>query len=118
MWKMSAIVKPPTKKQLQEQVAILEAKNAYLEREIERLRETLQRIVQWADAYPIDIFHEPTKEESRRAHELLTAAGMTLDAFSASMGRHCLKGVGDIAREALRGKSRADAFSPSLFSFL
>jgi hypothetical protein len=70
--------------------------------EIERLTEALQRIVQWADAYPLDIFHEPSAEECQRASKLLTANGMTLDAFSASMGRHCLMGVGDIARDALK----------------
>ena len=68
----------------------------------EEMEEALQRIVQWADAYPTDIFHEPSAEESHRAHKLLTANGMTLDAFSASMGRHCLKGIGDIARMALK----------------
>ncbi len=67
----------------------------------EELEEALRRIVQWAQAYPADIFHEPSPEESHRAHKLLTPNGMTLDAFSASMGRHCLKGVGDIARGAL-----------------
>lgn len=67
----------------------------------EELIEALQRIVQWADAYPSDIFHEPNAEECHRAHKLLTANGMTLDAFSASMGRHCLKGIGDIARGVL-----------------
>lgn len=67
----------------------------------EDLEDALRRIVQWADAYPPDIFHEPDAAESQRAHKLLTANGMTLDAFSASMGRHCLKGVGDIARGAL-----------------
>jgi len=67
----------------------------------EELEEALQRIVQWADAYPTDIFHEPSTEECHRAHKLLTSNGMTLDAFSASMGRHCLRGVGDIARTAL-----------------
>ncbi len=65
------------------------------------LEEALRRIVQWADAYPTDIFHEPTPGECQRAHKLLTANGMTIDAFSASMGRRCLKGVGDIARGAL-----------------
>ena len=68
----------------------------------EELEEALRRIVQWADAYPTDIFHEPDAAECKRAHELLKANGMTIDAFSASMGRHCLKGVGDIAREALK----------------
>lgn len=68
---------------------------------IEELEEALQRIIQWADAYPTDIFHEPSAGECQRAHKLLTANGMTLDAFSASMGRHCLKGIGDIARGAV-----------------
>jgi hypothetical protein len=68
----------------------------------EELIEALQRIVQWADAYPMDVFHEPSPEECHRAHQLLTANGMTLDAFSASMGRHCLKGIRDIAKGALK----------------
>ena len=68
----------------------------------EDLEEALRRIVQWADAYPTDIFHEPDADECKRAAELLKANGMTIDAFSASMGRHCLKGVGNIARQALK----------------
>ncbi len=69
---------------------------------IEDLEDALRRIVQWSEAYPTNIFHEPSPEECHRAHKLLTANGMTIDAFSASMGRHCLKGVGDIARGALQ----------------
>lgn len=75
-----------------------------LEAEIERLREALDKIIRWAEAYPIDIFREPTKEECHRANELLRMHGMTLDAFSADMERHCLKGVADIARRTLEGK--------------
>lgn len=71
----------------------------------EDLEDALRRIVQWCSSYPTDIFHEPSAEESHRAHKLLTANGMTLDAFSASMGRHCLKGVGDIALGALGQQS-------------
>lgn len=67
----------------------------------EDLEEALRRIVRWAEAYPTDIFHEPDAEECRLAHELLRDNGMTLDAFTASMARHCLKGVGDIARGEL-----------------
>jgi hypothetical protein len=74
--------------------------------EINRLRQALGEIIQWADAYPTRVFHEPTPEQCARAHELLMADGMTLDAFSASMGRHCLKGVGDIARDALKQKEQ------------
>jgi hypothetical protein len=69
--------------------------------EIERLQIALACIVRWADVYPIKVFHEPNADECRRASELLKANGMTLDAFNASMGRHCLMGVGDIARDAL-----------------
>jgi len=74
----------------------------------EELEDALQRIVRWADAYPMDIFHEPNSDECHRAHLLLTANGMTLDAFSASMGRHCLKGVGNIARGALTAAEREE----------
>ena len=84
----------------QEYQAVVNAHDRLSERYNE-LEEALRRIVQWADAYPPAVFHEPTPEESRRAHMILTANGMTLDAFSAAMGRHCLKGVGDIARGAL-----------------
>jgi hypothetical protein len=70
----------------------------------EEFEEALRRIVEWADAYPTDVFHEPSADECHRAHKLLTGNGMTLDAFSASMARHCLEGVGDIARAALQAK--------------
>jgi hypothetical protein len=70
----------------------------------EELEDALRQIAQWADAYPTNIFHEPTRAEFQNAHTVLKASGMTLDAFSASMGRHCLKGVGKIAKDALDGQ--------------
>ena len=69
----------------------------------EKLEDALQQILLWSEAYPIDVFLEPTKEQFRRAHELLRTEGMTLDAFGASIGRHSLMGVGRIARKALDG---------------
>lgn len=72
-----------------------------VERE-EQLAEALQRIVQWADAYPTDIFPEPDDDYFRRAHEVLKANGMTIDRISADAMRHALKGVGRIARGALK----------------
>lgn len=72
----------------------------------EELEDALLRIVQWADAYPTRVFREPTSEQCALAHKVLNANGMTLDAFSASMGRHCLKGVGDIAHGALNQKEQ------------
>ena len=61
-------------------------------------REALEHIVQWADAYPLDIFPEPDFAVCAVA---LNGVGQTLDAVSASSMRHVVKGVGDIARAAL-----------------
>ena len=68
------------------------------ETRIERLEGALQRIVQWAEAYPLDIFPEP---DLKRAHQVLTDAGLSLDSISASAMRHVITGVEEIAREAL-----------------
>ena len=46
----------------------------------------------------MDVFPEP---DFKRAHELLKAGGMTLDAVSASAIRHVVTGVSKIARKAL-----------------
>jgi hypothetical protein len=62
------------------------------------LTEALQRIAQWADAYPLDVFPEP---DLKKARELLEAGGITLDSISAHCMRHVVEGVGKIAREAL-----------------
>jgi len=68
---------------------------------IEQLEEALQQIVQWSEAYPLDIFPEP---EWKRAAELLRAGGITLDSVSASCRRHVVENVGKIARKALEEK--------------
>jgi hypothetical protein len=66
---------------------------------LERYEEALRRIVQWSEAYPLDIFPEP---DLKRAADLLRAGGITLDAISASNMRHVVEVVGRIAREALK----------------
>jgi hypothetical protein len=76
------------------------AYNLALER-ICDLEEALQRIVWWADAYPLDIFPVPAPADLQKAHEVLKANGMTIDAISAYSMRHALRGVGDIAKGAL-----------------
>ena len=68
---------------------------------VEKLEEALWRIQKWSEAYPTDIFLEP---DLKKAHEVLTAAGMTLDAISAHAMRHVVNGVGEIARAALGDK--------------
>lgn len=65
------------------------------------LRDALERIRQWADAYPISVFPEVDSAYLERAHKVLRDHGMTLDRISASNMRHALRGVGDIARAAI-----------------
>lgn len=64
----------------------------------ERYEEALWKIKQWADAYPLDIFPEP---DMKKAHALLQAGGITLDAVSASCMRHVIASVSKIAKDAL-----------------
>ena len=66
--------------------------------ERDRYREALERIDEWSKAYPLSVFPEP---DFAKAHELLKAGGMGLDAISASNMRHVVEGVGKIARTAL-----------------
>jgi len=69
-------------------------------RQVWRLESTLQLIVTWSEAYPLAVFPEP---DFKKAAILLKAGGITLDAVSASIIRHAITGVGQIAREALKG---------------
>ena len=72
-----------------------------LEASLEQMQavvEAMRRIVQWSEAYPLDVFPEP---DFKKAHKLLKAGGMTLDAISASNMRHVVEGVGKIAKESL-----------------
>jgi hypothetical protein len=63
------------------------------------LEDVLRRIYDWSRAYPIAVFPEP---DWKRAAELLKAGGIGLDAISASNMRVVIKGVGEIAKEALK----------------
>lgn len=63
--------------------------------------DALQKILSWCEAYPLDIFPEP---DLKRAHEVLTANGMTLDSLSAHSMRHVLRGVKGIIDAALSPK--------------
>ena len=74
-----------------------QSENAALRERIDRLAAALRDIDEWADAYPVDIFPEP---DLNRAADVLKAAGMTLDAISASNMRHVLSGVKRIVQAA------------------
>ena len=67
--------------------------------EMQRMEQALQRVLQWAEAYPIEIFREP---DWARAAEVLDAAGLSLDAISASCIRRVLNEIAATARQGLR----------------
>jgi hypothetical protein len=84
-----------------QEITALETEISKLEAENWRLRAALEQIELWSSAYPLTAFPEP---DFKKAHRLLQAGGMTLDAISADTIRHVVKGVGNIARRALEEK--------------
>ena len=64
---------------------------------IETLKDKLNKISNWADAYPPDIFPEP---DFKAVAKTLKDKGLSLDAVSASNMRHVLKGVKRILEDA------------------
>lgn len=63
---------------------------ALSDEQIEQLSDVLQSIENWSRAYPTRNFPEP---DMQKAHEALQAAGMTIDAVSASNMRHVITNV-------------------------
>ena len=61
-----------------------------LKKHIESQEDVLHEINSWCSAYPLKIFPEP---DFKKAHEVLKANGMTIDAISASNMRHVLDGI-------------------------
>lgn len=77
------------------------AEGSRLEERVQRFEEALWSIDQWSQAYPEPVFPEPDDAYFAKAHEVLVANGMTLDRLSAHAMRHVVRGVGEIARNAL-----------------
>ena len=61
--------------------------------ELEKLQGKLQEILNWINAYPVEIFPEP---DFKKAAKVLKQNGMTLGGISASNMRHVLNGIKDI----------------------
>jgi hypothetical protein len=66
-----------------------------------KMEVALERILDWIEAYPEDIFPPVTADYRARAHAALTMAGLSLDRISADAMRHVITRVGEIARDAL-----------------
>jgi hypothetical protein len=70
-------------------------------KDYDAMDDALGRIIQWSDAYPLEVFPELSREDWARVAEVLKAAGLSLDRVSASNMRHVITRVGDIARTAV-----------------
>ena len=71
---------------------------------LERQDEALHQIKEWAEAYPLDVFPEP---DFKLVAKVLEAAGLTLDAVSASNMRHVITRVRAIVDAALASETRS-----------
>lgn len=68
----------------------------------ERMEDALQRISDWAQAYPLSMFPEP---DFALAAKVLEGAGISLGNIGASNMRHVITQVQAIATAALAGKA-------------
>ena len=78
------------------------------------LEYALNRIANWSRAYPLEAFPKP---DLAKAAEVLSAAGMTLDAISADAMRHVIERVGKIADEALIERVRKQTMKIQVIEF-
>ncbi len=68
----------------------------------EKAEKALREIDDWAKAYPVKIFPEPTKEYLKQADIILKANGLNLDRISASNIRQVLNDIKDKVKTALK----------------
>lgn len=64
--------------------------------------DALEKLEQWARAYPLKVFPEPLREEWQRAAALLSEKGLSLDRMSASNMRHVINGVRETVAAGLK----------------
>jgi hypothetical protein len=81
-----------------EMVVAFRDTNDALRARVAALEAALEDFVKWSEAYPTSIFVEP---DYAKAHALLQAGGMTLDALSAATLRLATQEMGKRARAAL-----------------
>lgn len=81
-----------------------------LETELKRLREALDKIIDWAGAYPEDVFRPLSDAEEKTGVEALHAAVSNgSDRMHASWARYLLRGHAEVARAALAPEAKPDA---------
>ena len=70
-----------------------------LEAQLDAVRDPAERIKQWCEAYPLDIFPEPDFKLARKG---LESVGITMDAVSASCMRRVVDGISKYADQLIK----------------
>ena len=99
---------------LRAEVTRLEAENERMRGAIESLEENvLNKIEDWANAYPDDVFIEPTPDQWRAADKLLKEHGMSMTAITGSAARHCVAGIKSYAKRGMKIISELESEAPN-----
>ena len=99
---------------LRAEVTRLEAENERMREAIENLEENvLHKIDDWANAYPEDVFIEPTPDQWRAADKLLKEHGMSMTAITGSAARHCVAGIKSYAKRGMKIISELESEAPN-----
>ncbi len=64
--------------------------------------DVLEKLKNWADAYPVEMFPEVLRQEWQQANEVLAQAGLSMTRMSASNMRHIISGVRKLVDEGLK----------------
>jgi hypothetical protein len=64
--------------------------------------DALEKLQNWADSYPLDVFPEVLRQDWLRANEVLAQAGLSMSRMSASNIRHVINGVRETVAEGLK----------------
>ena len=83
-----------------EDLRALRSQVARLEEQIESAQDEIQGIINWTNAYPLDVFIEPEKEVWGRANKILEENGISFTALNGSTMRHVINGVAEYAKKA------------------
>ena len=80
--------------ELEAQLDSVLEENRLLKGQLDAVRDPAERIKQWCEAYPLDIFPEPDFKLARKG---LESVGITMDAVSASCMRRVVDGISKYA---------------------
>jgi hypothetical protein len=64
--------------------------------------DALEKLQNWADSYPLDVFPEVLRQDWLRANEVLAQAGLSMSRMNASNMRHVINGVRETVAEGLK----------------